>query len=370
MRVLVLATDPQWTPGTQLMGSLAAGLAARGDVVAVACASRSHSEQALEQTWPRLSVRAVTGGGWFRQAMSVRGIVTALRPDAILVGSRSDAVLAAYATGKRGAIVQRYAVDEREGFPSADDDDALPWRARFALSRATITPWGARSIALGWPHAAVASDQSSDHAIHRLPVVSPHVVLVPAAEHDDSTAAALRALAHVRSRHAELRISLVGASSALQATRLHAAALDLTSAVQLVPMEALLHHTLNSATEQAAFAWVAAAGDTGALATLAAMQQGLPVVVSSTAAFAELVAPGITGFHVSPDSSANIVADVARVLSDAEVQQAMGQAAVARAAREYSWDAFVDHAADLLARASGIAAARVTRRPSFTPAAG
>ncbi|MCO4101019.1 glycosyltransferase [Gemmatimonas sp.] len=367
MRVLVVATTPEWTPGTRLIGSVAAGLAARGDVVALACASRSATERAVEHAWPRLSVRSVTGSGWFGQAMSVRGIVTALRPDALLVGSEADAVLAALAMGKRGGIVRRFAVDEREGLTSARDE-TLPWRARFALSRAVITPWGQRTLAVGWPQHTTPTTDDAREEVPRLPVVSPHIVLVPAMEHDEITAAALRAVAHLRTRHPDLRLSLVGDSAAMQATRLHAAALDLSAIVQVVPADALLHHELNDTSHVTSMAWVAAGGDAGALSTLAAMQQSLPVVVPQQAPFAELVVPGVTGFHVGTDNGVAVVSDLARLLSDADTQHRMGRAASARAARAFGWDAFVDHAADLLARAGGVARTRITRRPSLTPA--
>lgn len=362
MRVLVVASSPAWTPGTRLMATLAAGLSSRGDVVALACASRSESEQAIERTWPRLTVRAVSGTGWFRQGMSLKGIVTALRPDALLVGSVADAVLAAFALGKRGGIVRRIATEERG---RQAHDDVLPWRARFALSRATITPWGDTALAVSWPVAGPAAVTEPIPAdVHRLPVLPPHLVIVPAQPHDDRTANALRAAAHLRTRHPDLRITLAGNVAALQATRLHAASLDLTTCLDVEPLDVLLHHEL----PHASAVWVAEDGDAGAIAALAAMQQGVPVVVPQDCAFGELVAPAITGYTVPTDGGAAIVSDLARLLSDSEMRRSMGEAARARATRVFAWDAFVDTAATLLARASGVPASRVTRRPSLTPA--
>jgi hypothetical protein len=71
---------------------------------------------------------------------------------------------------------------------------------------------------------------------------------------------------------------------------------------------------------------------------------------------------------VPAETSVAVVAEVARVLSDAASQHAMGAAAAARASRDYAWDTFVDRAATLLAQAGGVANARITRRPSLTPA--
>lgn len=362
MRVLVVAGSPEWTPGTRLMATLAAGLSARGDVVALACASRSATEQAIERTWPRLTVRGISGSGWFRQGLSLKGIVTALRPDALLVGSVADAVLAASATGKRGAIVRRIAAEERG--VHAREDESLPWRARYALSRAAITTWGDDALAISWP--VTASLVSPEHGadVHRLPVAPPHLVIVPAQPHDERTVTALRAAAHLRTRHPDLRVSLVGEVAQLQATRVHAASLNLTPCLQVVSTDTLLHHELRHASA----VWVAKEGDAGAIAALAAMQQGVPVIVPSGSPFAEMVAPHICGFLASPDAGATVVAELARLMADTDAQRVMGQAAAARAAREYDWDAFVDTAALLLARASGVSAPRITRRPSLTPA--
>jgi len=365
MRVLVVATTPQFTLGTRLMASVAAGLASRGEVVAIATAIRSETEAAVERTWPRLSVRSVSGGGWMRQALSLRGIVTALRPDALLVGSEHDAVLAAFAVGKTGAIVRRLAANERPGFTNHDGapDDTLPWRARFALSRARITPWGEQTLAIGWPMSA-----RDDESVQRLPLETrgnaPYLALLPAATHDEQTATALRAISHLRARHPDLQLLLIGDAHTLQGTRLHAAALGLSECVHLTPLDALLHHEL----AHVCVAWMAAGGDGGAIATVAAMQQAIPVVVPSDAPYASLVTPFVSGFLAPRDASGTVIADLARVIGDPDVRRNMGDAAAAKAAREYDWDAFVDEAAALLARAAGVGLTRVTRRPSLTPA--
>ena len=358
MRVLVVATAPRFTLGARLMASLATGLAARGDVVAIATASRSETESGVERAWPRLSVRSVSGRGWVRQALSLRRTVTALRPDALLVGTEHDAVLAAWAVGKRGAIVRRFAADERVSHTdrAGAPDDERPWRTRVALSRTRMTPWGDQTLVVGWPVA-----DRSDGSVQRLPLEAkggaPYVALLPAPTHDERTAAALRAFAHLRTRHPELQLLLVGEASALQTTRLHAAALGMADCVHITPLTALLHHEL----AHAAVAWVADRADSGAIATLAAMQQRIPVVVPHDVTFLELVAPGISGLVVPPESTATISAELARVLSDPDIRRDMGAAAAAKAARDHGWMAFVDEAATLLARAAGVRDTRMTR---------
>lgn len=357
MRVLVVASRPSWTADTHFMAHLAAGLSARGLVVAIATALRSDTEREVERRWPKLSVRGVSGRAWWRQAMSLRGIVTALRPNVLLVGTEADAVLAAVASATGRPIVRRITTAERVVGDAARGERtaALPWLARRALAGARITEWGRERLIIGWPTPAPGVASGAHGAgVHRLPAPTSAVVLVPGHPHDEDTAQALRVLAHVRSRHADLRVLLTGTPSALQATRLHAAALDLGRAVQIVPIDALLQHEL----AHAGAAWIAASGEAGAVAALAAMQQRVPVLVAHDAPFAELVTPGVTGWHIPADAEASVAADLARVLGDAAARRTMGTAAAARIAREYSWDTLVDDAAEVLARRAGPVAAR------------
>jgi hypothetical protein len=377
VRVLVVATGAEFSASVRLMATVAAGLSARGDVVAVACASRSATERAIERTWPRLSLRAVTGQGWLRQGLSLRGIVTALRPEALLTGSESDTVLAAFAAGKRAGIVRRFGADERTT-ASHVPRSRVPWRARLALSGARVEAWGDEALVVSWP---MTTPDPQPVRVYPLPAgpgrtgddvraesESPHLLILPAEPHrdrtDDRTAAALRVAARLRQRFGTLRVTLLGETAALQGARVHAAAVGLVQGVSVVPLDTLLHHEHAGATA----AFIAAPGDSGAIAALAAMQQRIPVVVPHDAAFTDLVAPGITGFLLSPDSAVPTAAELARLMTDHEARRLMGNASAARAAKRHGWDEFVDEAAQRLARSAGVFSPRVTRRPSLTPA--
>jgi hypothetical protein len=363
VRVLLLSTASDWTPGERLLATLASGLAARGDVMAFACARGTEVERAIEQAWPRLTMRAVTGHGLLRRLASLRGIVTAIRPDAMLVAHDNDAVLAAMAMGARGGVVRRVGLHERQ---SRADTVRLGAVARMALARTRLVRWGDVTPAVSWPSPlAPAADADASDEVHRLLVApAPHLLIVPDAQHGPHTADALRGAAHLRTRHPDLRITLFGAVHELQATRLHASALGLGACVQVESLDRLLLHDVHGA----AAAWVAAGGDSGAIATLAAMQMHLPVVVPQDAPFAELVLPQVTGLHAAPDNTAPVAADLSRLLGDTRAWHTIGDAAAARAQRLYHWEHFVDQAAEQLAQVSGIAAARVTMRPSLTPA--
>lgn len=360
MRVLVLTTADRWDPGVRLLASVAGGLSARGEIVTIAARHGGRVEREVVAMMPRLSHRGVMGSGFVRQLASVRGMVTALRPDAVLVQGEGDALLAALAMGKRGGVVRRIPVG----------DTAEPsWRTSLARSRTHLVRWGDERMAMSWPprpapDAPHATDSAADENVRRLPVTpAAHLLLVPAAVHNERTAMALRAAAHLLSRQHALRVTLVGEVAELQSTRLHAASVGLTARVSMLPLDALLH----ADTLDAAVVWVAADGDLGALCTLAAMQRQLPVVVPHDAAFASMVTPRATGFLAADGELPSLVAELARLLADPVEYHAMAQASAARAARLYAWDALVDDVAELLARASGARVARITARPSFTP---
>ena len=358
MRLLVLTTAVSWTPGVRLAITLGAELAARGDIVTVACLSHGVLERATEATFPRLPVRGITGQGGLARISSVRGIVAALRPDAVLVQSEADALLAAMATGRHGGVVRRWCVGE-----NADDDRpaALTWRTRLAGSRARLTAWGRDPIAVSWP----GPDRRRVRAVTPSSETVPTALwIVPSTEHDERTAVALRAAARLVGRHPLLRIVLLGDLAALQSTRVHAASLGLTAFVQVASIDTLL---LADEVDAAAV-WVTADGDAGAIATIAAMQRGIPVVVPRALSFSSLVASRITGFVMSDADVSEMVAELARLLSDRHEFEAMGQAARARVKRLHDWPQFVDDAADVLSLASGTRVPSAAIRPTLTSA--
>ena len=342
MRVLVLTTAASWTPGVRLLIALGAELAARGDIVTVACPSRGVLERSTEVWFPRLPVRGISGHGAFTRIASARGIVSALRPDAVLVQNESDALLAALATGRRGGVVRRWRVGEAapDGQPAT-----RTWRTRLAESRARLISWGRDQIAVSWPGPALPGALVAVPSGDDVPTA---LWIVPPAEHDERTAMALRAAARLAGRHPSLRIVLLGELAALQSTRVHAASLGLTAFVEVAPIDTLLL----ADDVDAAAVWVTADGDEGAIATIAAMQRGIPVVVPSALSFASMVASRITGFVLPDGDVPTIVAELARLMSDRREYDVMGQAARARAVRLHDWPQFVDDAARVLSQAS------------------
>lgn len=342
------------------MLALGAELAARGDVVAVACPAHPEFEAFIHRDFPRLYVRSLRGPGRVARLVSLRRIVSALRPDAVLVHGEGDALLAAIATGRRGAVVRRWRVDEQAPHQAPYQAPvARTWRTMLAAGCTRFTTWGLDSMAVSWP----GPDPRREDAVS-IPSVPMALWIVPPADHDEHTALALRAAARLYHRHPSLRIVLLGDTAALQSTRVHAAALGLTACVKVASLDTLLgDDDLN-----AAAVWVTAAGDTGAIATLAAMQRRVPVIVPARSSCATMVAAGTTGFVVTDADGSVIAAELTRLFADWAVFRAMGDAAQARAADLYGWSPFVGGAAEFLLRASGTPRPTSTVRPVRTRA--
>jgi hypothetical protein len=339
MRLLVLTTSAEWTAGVHLLVTLAASLVERGNVVAVVCPRDGAVARAVGQRWPRLSLRPVLGTGRVGQFAEVRGLASALRPDAVLVGTGADAQLAALAIGRRGGIVHRVPVEERGVRPRP------PW----GLSRTVVETWGADEMAISWPAPRPAEASRAVAVLPRTPEQPPELLVLTGDRHDEAVAAALRAAAALRTRHPSLRVTLASDRGAPQDTRVHAASLGLTPALELIDTDAVVTYGRPAPT----VVWSAAAGDAGAVGVLVAMQQRVPVVVAADAPFAPLVVPAITGFHWRTESASTVVADVARVIGDPVAYHTMGEAAAGRAARDFGWDGFVDTAAARLGRVAG-----------------
>ena len=87
--------------------------------------------------------------------------------------------------------------------------------------------------------------------------------------------------------------------------------------------------------------------DTFGQVVLQAMACGLPPVVVTGSATAELVSPGVCGLHVAPGRPGALAAAVRRLVEDEGMRRSMGMAAAAHA-RRYSWEALVQRLVELL----------------------
>ncbi len=348
MRVLGLSTDTHWGAQPRILGTWLQALAADGDVVALACVPRSALARGARDEWPRLSLRDVRADGWWRRTQSVREVVQALRPDAVLVGNGDDAAAAALAMGSRGPVVWR---------ESAARHLRTGWRQRAALARGIVRRFEASQHTVYWPPPDV-DDTSPVTGVLRLtptgpvradvlpaaplpavsaPAVSPSVTLLLSPTLDDEGLHALRVVGALHGRQPSLQVTLVaesverGLAPSLQAARIQAAALGMAGALGVQSLD----EWLAAAPRAEDVLWVVDGGDAGTLALLDAMHHATPVVVLTHHQQADLVLPGVTGLHMPPvghqmspmDDGAQLLSDLARVLGDAEWRRSMGAAA-------------------------------------------
>ncbi|MBL0891605.1 MAG: hypothetical protein IBJ19_13475 [Gemmatimonadaceae bacterium] len=352
MRVLGLSTDTRWGASVLVLGSWLQALAAEGDVVALACVSGSALARGARAEWPRLSLREVQAEGWWRRTHSVREVVQALRPDAVLVYRGDDAAAAALAMGPRGPVVWRQPMS-RHGTgaaPARSLPERVGWRQRTALARGLVRRMEPGLHSVFWPPPAVLDDETAPGVLRLADaaartdtarsdgslMVPPRVTLLLPPYLNDEGIHALRVLAALHRRHASLRVRLVadgeerGVAPLLQDARLHAAALGMAAAFSVQSLDAWLAE----ASRNEDVLWVVDAGDAGTLAVVEAMHRAIPVVASAARHYADLVLPGVTGLHLPQarsapsalDDGAQLLSDLARVLGDAEWRSTMGAA--------------------------------------------
>ena len=336
----------------RVLMTIGAGLAARGESVVFVCCKGSPAEAEAARRFPGIPLRGLSGGSAMRRTFALRAMARAEGIDAMLVGTEPDQLTAALAIGRRGGVVRRLAIGERF-VPS--------WRTRLAASRASCLLMGDETgtsansktpvrAGIAWPRPVAPHGESLQLGATAAPsviAVVAGVSQVPA-QHA-AGAAALRAAARLLTRHAELRVVLLGEIPTLQALRLHSASVGLADRVSVKPLDALIE----SGPFAAASVWVTATGDTGAVSIVSAMLRRIPVIVPRGFDTESLVAPRITGFVADDGDPAGSIASLAHLFADTEAHGAMGTVAASRAARLHGWDAMLGRTMEALVRAAG-----------------
>ena len=326
----------------RLLAMIGGGLAARGDHVVFVAVRKGEPDKFLARRFPKIPAHTISARLGVAQAIAVRKIARETRAEAILVACERDYITAALALGRDGGVVRRLAIGERFE-PN--------WRTKIATSRSTCLLMGDQvgtdvhqdthvRAAIAWPRPLALVPGEGPMRASAAPL--PSVLAVVAGDSSVSAqhaagATALRAAARLLTRHAELRVLLLGDTSAMQALRLHAASVGLTERVDVAPLDTLIEPGPFTASA----VWVTAAGDRGAVSIVSAMMRRIPVIVPHGFDTEALVAPRITGFAADESDLAGSVAALAHLLADAEAHQAMGAAAASRAERAHGWDAFL-----------------------------
>lgn len=355
---MIFTTERALSISARLLLYAGAGLAARGDTVAFAPVRRGEADRFLARRFPKLPVHAVSARGGVAQALAVRKIAQSVGAEAILVGCERDQLTAALALGSHGGVVRRLTIGERF---------TQNWRTRLAASRSKCLLIGDQTGAdvhrdthvrtgIAWPRPLTLVPGEGARSGGTVP---PPVLAIVAgdatvpAQHA-AGAAALRAAARLITRHAGLRVSLLGERPAMQALLLHAASVGLAESTDVTPLDALIEPGPFSASA----VWATAAGDKGAVSVVSAMMRRIPVIVPQGFDTEALVAPRITGFVSDDTDLAGSVASIAHLLADAAAYQSMGSAAAARAERAHGWESFLHTLHGSLAQVAGQSSSR------------
>jgi glycosyltransferase involved in cell wall biosynthesis len=340
--------SPEWSGSARATATLARGLSARGHSVTVACPADSPLEQHLERgAYEVLETRGagtVAGAaGHLRRALQERFV------QVVCVHCDREQVVAATAArlAGRAAILRRVSAGQKL-VPSSGARVAL----RFATTGFVFTSEQDARSAPPLPLARL------------MPVVSPLGVRVAAYDsvrpasrslagtgtgtrilvciHDGSARVragnVLRVVALLAKRHPELRLIFLGPGSADADLKVHAAALRISRAVSFLGER----DDYLSVLALADLGWVVSGGDDGAYALLDLMGSRVPVIAERGTLAEQYVPDGIAGIVLPPGDAHDTAASVARLLAHDDERIAMGAAANARVAREFTEEGMVD----------------------------
>lgn len=340
--------SPEWRGSARATATLARGLSARGHSVTVACPADSQVEQHLERG--AYEVIEIGGGGTvagaaghLRRALQERFIqVVCVHSDRAHVVAATAARLAG-----RAAVLRRVPAGEKllpssgarvalrfatTGFVFASEQDA---HAAPPLPQARLVPAVSH---LGVRGAAYDSVRPASRSTAGTGTGTRVMVCM----HDGSarvrTGNVLRVVALLAERHPELRLILLGPGSADADLKVHAAALRISRAVSFMGER----DDYLSILPLADLGWVVSGGDDGAYALLDLMGSRVPVIAERGTLAEQYVPDGIAGIVLPPGDVHDAAASVARLLAHDDQRAAMGAAARARVAREYTEDAMVD----------------------------
>jgi glycosyltransferase involved in cell wall biosynthesis len=159
----------------------------------------------------------------------------------------------------------------------------------------------------------------------------------------------MRTIALLGERHPNLRLAVVGSDADADDTRMHAAALGVTSLVRVLGSRADAREICAAADS----GWVAAEGDDAAFACLDFMSARVPIIGERSPSVSHFVPDGIAGVLLPPADPSEIAAIVARFLVDKDARSSMGNAGYTRVTRDFTEQAMIDG----FAAAAGSAAA-------------
>lgn len=346
MRVLFLISDRHWNGRARAFALAASGLAARGHEVFMACAESCPVQTRLAgANLPivPLSASATAAGDTIqlRRELQSRGV------DVVFVHTDAEQLTVSSALrlgGGAGAVIRRippFAV-ARQGAGARVATRLAPSGLLFS-TEADLQAAAGQRYSLPPALAPLGLDTAPHDAVTPVPKASfsarPDarlIVCVNDGSDKRSVLAPMRTLSLLSPRHPELHLVVVGAPNP-EELRMQGAALGINDMMTLLGSREDDLAVLRAAD----VGWVAAEGDTAALAALDFMALRVPVVADRTPLTEHYVADGITGLLLPRADPTATAASVAAFLAQRGQHAAMGAAGRSRVQREFGFETMI-----------------------------
>ena len=348
MRTLFYHTSPHWSGSSRAFAVAARGIAARGEPVTVVCGQGSSAEAGFGQEG--LDVVAVPKASTItRDAWRLRAVLKEKFIEVVFLHTEREHLVASSAmrVAERGAVIRRIPAG---GSPASGR--AGKFADRMATSRMLFSTVSDRDRAglgdralvapLGVDVAKVHDVRAESRRMLGMTDATQLIICVMDSRAGSRVTTAMRTLALLAERHPNLRVAFVGRSADADDTRMHAAALGVTSLVRFLGERTDMAKVLAAAD----VGWVAAEGDDGAFGCLDFMAARVPVIAERSSLVSHFVPDGIAGVLLPAADPSDTASAVARFLADDATRVAMGKAGYTRAQRDFREDAMIDGFAD------------------------
>ncbi len=357
MRVCFYHAEAEWSGRARAFADAATALRGRGFEVTFVCTRGSSVARRLAaEGHDPIGIR--TGGTWLGVGWRLARALRHNFAEVVFVHSEREQLQAAAAVrfADRGAIVRRM-----PPFGSLTLGRGARFAARVASTgflfafdadlRAARPPARALEPFVAPPGIAPIGETPATR-----PSGERRIVCAFSEATRGAASIALRTLALLAERHADLKISLIGPVDRREALKLQAAALGIVSRVELPDADATAQSdrtTIGGAT----FAWILSTGDDAMFTMLDCFAAGVPIVTERNPLSGRLIRDGETGVLTGPTEAAASAAVFAELLSDELQRERLAAGACAAAA---AWP--IDVMTDGFARAITAARNRTTWR--------
>ncbi len=343
MRALFYHTATHWSGASRAFAVAARGLAAQGAAVTVVCRAGGTTEQGFLREG--LDVVAVqTTGSIGPDAWRLRAVLKEKFIEVVFLHTEREHLVASSAMrlAERGAVIRRIPAGARA---SSGRSGKMAGKMATSLLLFATEADRARSgggdrmfvAPLGVDVTKVETARAASREMLGFTDATKLIVCVIDELSGSRVTTAMRTLALLAERHPALRLLMVGRAEDADDTRMHAAALGVTSLVRF------LRESDNTPAVLAAadVGWVAADGDDGAFSALDFMAARVPVIAERAPLVSHYVPDGIAGVLLPSTNPGDTASAVAHFLADEAARTAMGNAGFTRAQRDFGESAMI-----------------------------